>query len=286
MISEAEIRRLAAVAQVDPMVIDLDYSLGWCLAGLSSIHDFSNSLVFKGGTCLRKCYFNGYRFSEDLDFTAIKKIESDQLRTWVEQMGNWSADREGPDFAIEPIRVEIIDDDYGKESFQIRAYFRGPLVWSGSRRVIRVHVTRDEKFIQPPIQLHLMHSFSDEETLGSPILNCYSLLEILAEKLRAISGQRRFAISRDLYDIYNLIQSGVSISDVLPMVPVKFKVHEIDINAIDPIQFLARKPEFERDWQKRLSYLVSGQNAVTFENAWETSLDLLQTLKKWNNGSV
>jgi hypothetical protein len=33
MISEAEIRRLAAGSGVDPMVIDLDYSLGWFLAG-------------------------------------------------------------------------------------------------------------------------------------------------------------------------------------------------------------------------------------------------------------
>ncbi|CAN5145726.1 hypothetical protein BH20BAC1_BH20BAC1_03460 [soil metagenome] len=29
--------------------------------------------VFKGGTCLRKCYFPDYRFSEDLDFTLIDK---------------------------------------------------------------------------------------------------------------------------------------------------------------------------------------------------------------------
>ncbi|WP_353616855.1 nucleotidyl transferase AbiEii/AbiGii toxin family protein [Cytophaga sp. FL35] len=26
--------------------------------------------MFKGGTCLRKCYFPDYRFSEDLDFTS------------------------------------------------------------------------------------------------------------------------------------------------------------------------------------------------------------------------
>jgi predicted nucleotidyltransferase component of viral defense system len=27
--------------------------------------------VFKGGTCLRKCYYETFRFSEDLDFTII-----------------------------------------------------------------------------------------------------------------------------------------------------------------------------------------------------------------------
>ncbi len=30
-----------------------------------------SSWVFKGGTCLSKCYFETYRFSEDLDFTVI-----------------------------------------------------------------------------------------------------------------------------------------------------------------------------------------------------------------------
>ena len=34
MISEAELRRLAASAGVDLMVLDLDYVLGWFLAGL------------------------------------------------------------------------------------------------------------------------------------------------------------------------------------------------------------------------------------------------------------
>ena len=44
MIPEAEIRRLAAVARVDPMALDLDYSLGWFLAGLASVPDVSNRL--------------------------------------------------------------------------------------------------------------------------------------------------------------------------------------------------------------------------------------------------
>jgi hypothetical protein len=66
MISEAEIRRIAAAAKVDPMVIDLDYCLGWFLLGLQNTSASFEGLIFKGGTCLRKCYFSDYRFSEDL----------------------------------------------------------------------------------------------------------------------------------------------------------------------------------------------------------------------------
>ena len=280
MIPEAEIRRLAAVARVDPMVLDLDYSLGWFLAGLASIPEVSKRLVFKGGTCLRKCYFDGYRFSEDLDFTAVTLIQPGLLQAWMEQLGSWSTDRNGPNFAIEPIRVDVVEDEYGKESFQIRVYYRGPLVWGGSPRVIRVDVTRDEKLLLGPVERRLMHSFSDDGALGSPVINCYSLVEILAEKLRVIAGQRRFAVSRDLYDIYHLVHAGVSLEDVLPLVPVKFLARGVEIDTIDPAQFLERKPEFERDRQKRLSYLVTGQNAVSFDVAWQSAVDLLKALKQ------
>jgi predicted nucleotidyltransferase component of viral defense system len=279
MISEAEIRRLAAVARVDPMVIDLDYSLGWFLAGLASTPDLSNRLVFKGGTCLRKCYFEGYRFSEDLDFTATAAIRPEQLQAWIEQAGGWSAEQGGPDFFIEPVLIEVVEDEYGKESYQARIYYRGPLVWGGSPRVIRVDVTRDESLLLPPVERRLMHPFSDASTFGLLTIHCYPLVEILAEKLRAIAGQRRFAISRDLYDIYHLVQAGVALEAVLPLVPVKFKARGVSVAAIDPVQFLGRKPDFERDWQRRLSYLVSDPQVVSFEKAWQVSLELLQALK-------
>ena len=36
----------------------------------------SDSLVFKGGTALKKCYFDNYRFSEDLDFSGLEGTSS------------------------------------------------------------------------------------------------------------------------------------------------------------------------------------------------------------------
>ena len=143
-------------------------------------------------------------------------------------------------------------------------------------------VTRDEKLLLPPAERTLFHSFSDVGVLGSPVLNCYSLVEIMAEKLRAIAGQRRFAVSRDLYDICQLARAGVSLEDVSQVAPVKFAARGVDVNAIDPAQFLIRKPEFERDWQRRLSYLVSSHNEVSFDEAWQTSVDLLKMLAEWN----
>ena len=42
--------------------------LAWFLAGLGK-HPLRDRLAFKGGTALRRCWFKGYRFSEDMDFT-------------------------------------------------------------------------------------------------------------------------------------------------------------------------------------------------------------------------
>ena len=36
-----------------------------------------------GGTCLRKCYFPDYRFSEDLDFTATQWFGWEELEEAV-----------------------------------------------------------------------------------------------------------------------------------------------------------------------------------------------------------
>ena len=50
--------------------IERDYILSWVLAGTGVNEKLQKTLIFKGGTALKKCYFGEYRFSEDLDFTA------------------------------------------------------------------------------------------------------------------------------------------------------------------------------------------------------------------------
>ena len=50
-------------------VVEKDYVLGWLLWGIGSDSELGSTWIFKGGTCLKKCYIETYRFSEDLDFT-------------------------------------------------------------------------------------------------------------------------------------------------------------------------------------------------------------------------
>lgn len=69
MIDKSEIMEFSREFGLRANVIEKDYVLGWVLAGIFNHPAIGSSWIFKGGTCLEKCYFETYRFSEDLDFT-------------------------------------------------------------------------------------------------------------------------------------------------------------------------------------------------------------------------
>ena len=69
MIPRRELFDLRNDWQLDLGVIEKDYVLGWLLAAIANEPALVRTWIFKGGTCLRKCYYETYRFSEDLDFT-------------------------------------------------------------------------------------------------------------------------------------------------------------------------------------------------------------------------
>jgi predicted nucleotidyltransferase component of viral defense system len=77
MIDRAEILGLASDLGLQPRVVEKDYILGWVLAGIARDEELSRAWLFKGGTCLKKCFFETYRFSEDLDFTVIEPAQLD-----------------------------------------------------------------------------------------------------------------------------------------------------------------------------------------------------------------
>lgn len=71
MILQKEIIERSKEWKVPPDTVDKDYVLGHFLSVF--FETYKDDLIFKGGTCLRKCYIKNYRFSEDLDFTAREK---------------------------------------------------------------------------------------------------------------------------------------------------------------------------------------------------------------------
>ena len=64
--------------RIPEAILERDYCLAWFLVGLSRT-PLCKLLVFKGGTALKRCYFGGYRFSEDLGFSLVEKVSLEEI---------------------------------------------------------------------------------------------------------------------------------------------------------------------------------------------------------------
>lgn len=71
MIPRAALQTRAREWGLTEEVVEKDYVLGWLLWGIGSNPKLRDRWIFKGGTCLKKCFVETYRFSEDLDFTVL-----------------------------------------------------------------------------------------------------------------------------------------------------------------------------------------------------------------------
>ncbi|MCG8333668.1 MAG: nucleotidyl transferase AbiEii/AbiGii toxin family protein [Proteobacteria bacterium] len=77
MIEKNEVLKIAKNLNLRPDTVEKDYVLGWMLFGISA-HPTTNTWAFKGGTSLKKCFFETFRFSEDLDFTVKENAHLDE----------------------------------------------------------------------------------------------------------------------------------------------------------------------------------------------------------------
>jgi len=278
VIAEAEIRRLAAAWAVDPMIIDLDYVLG-CFLSQWYRDAAAQSLRFKGGTCLRKMYYGDYRFSEDLDFTAEERISLEELRALIGRTIQQMQDVFGLDLSERIPRIETLNDEYGKESYQARLYYRGPLRWRGNPRAIRLDISHDEYLGLPAVARDIIHPYSDQVLVTGVKTPCYDLAEMLSEKLRALSGQLRYAIARDLYDVFHLVVRGsLGVADVISILPGKFSVKGLNVEGIDIGYVENRREEFEHDWNRNLRHLLPTSEETSFEEAWQMLLEFTRQI--------
>ena len=86
MIKPGEIQKKANQVGVRDQQIEKDYILSWILWGVANHEQLSKILIFKGGTVLKKVYFEDYRFSEDLDFTLLNnEITNEQIFDWFKE---------------------------------------------------------------------------------------------------------------------------------------------------------------------------------------------------------
>jgi len=68
VIAQSRFTQIADAHEVDAKTVERDYVLTHAVAAISR-HATAAGLIFKGGTALRLCYFEDYRYSADLDFS-------------------------------------------------------------------------------------------------------------------------------------------------------------------------------------------------------------------------
>ena len=252
-------------AHLPQHITEVDYALGHILASIYQDPDLRESLVFKGGTALRKAYFHDYRFSLDLDFTAIAgtlsggKLES-ALRKVIARTQE-KLQECGPFSLFIQRHLEKQLHPGGQEAFD--AYIQFP--WHPMPLCkIKLEITYDEPIVTRSLQLPLIHGY--EENLDV-FLYCYSLEEILVEKLRGLrQAQKKIeergwgARARDYYDIWQiLLRRGQSLNQkALPvMLQRKCQVRGVEFMRIEDGFAPGLLVAVEQSWQYELSEVVA-----------------------------
>lgn len=194
MIKPGEIQKKAMIVGVRDQQIEKDYILSWILFGISMHVYLSKTLVFKGGTVLKKVYFDDYRFSEDLDFTLLNtEISNEKIFLYFKQVFEFIIDEAN-------IPLEIIDNNEHEDGgINFYVNYIGPLGGQGNNKKVKVDISRNEQLVFQPIMNDVFIDYSD---LNNHELLCYTLEEVLVEKMRSVMQRMQ---ARDLYDIWYLL---------------------------------------------------------------------------------
>ncbi|MHC1702274.1 MAG: nucleotidyl transferase AbiEii/AbiGii toxin family protein [Tenuifilaceae bacterium] len=258
MILQKEIASIALQSKVAKSTVDKDWALGHFLDAIFSIPELREKLIFKGGTCLKKSYIPDYRFSEDLDFTSTDK-NFKLTRKHLTEITKLLTER------VEmPTHIESLKDIMYKDSlagYEAIIKFWGsdhprnetpppPQRWQTK---IKIEIILYELLIFPTTFKDISHGYTDKLTENSRQINCYSINEVLAEKMRSLI-QRSYSAPRDFYDIWYLSK------------------HFKDLDYSPIINAFHKKMIFKGYKFIGIEQLINPENEKSLRSAWVNSL--------------
>ena len=164
--------------RIPEAVIERDYVLAWFLTGLAG-HPLREVLAFKGGTALRRCWFEDYRFSEDLDFTLTRPITLEKILAGLSEIFATVAADSGLRIAFDR------EDRHGHQNshtFYLR--YQGPLPAAND---VKVDITINEVLCFPLQDRPIQRTYDSFDDLPEgPTVKVYAIEEIAVEKLLAL----------------------------------------------------------------------------------------------------
>ena len=268
MIPQRELARLRAEWTLDQGVIEKDYILGWLLAGIAQHEALKRTWVFKGGTRLRKCYYETFRFSEDLDFTIVDggPEEPDDLRQIFSEIAKWVQEESGIDLILDDKSFQRKKNKRGHPTTQGRIAYRGPN-GSPSMPKVKLDLTSDEILVHRPVLRPIGHPYSDSLPVRG--VASYSIVELFGEKLRALVERCR---PRDLYDVVHMHRHPDLIGQagaVRRMLERKCAYAGIEVPTAATIKSSPFRAEIENEWDNMLGHQLP-KPLPPFERFWAT----------------
>lgn len=275
MIEKNEVIRIAKNENVRADTVEKDYVLGWMLNGISQANEISD-WIFKGGTSLKKCFFETFRFSEDLDFTLKHNSPLDSgllIKIFTDLTERLSEDV-GIAFFPDRFTFDVMDKIDGTCSAQGRIHYRGPLNRSNSTATIKLDLTTDEVVVLEPERRPVIHNYTDAPEGGIHV-NCYAFEEVVAEKIRALAERIR---PRDLYDVIHFFRNRKLIKNpqlVYEVLAKKCAFKNIGIPTFQTIEQHEKLDELAPQWENMLGHQLP--SLPPLESFW----DQLQPFFLW-----
>jgi len=255
MIPRQELLDLGTDFGLAPNVVEKDYALGWLLAGFGEHPDTRDAWLFKGGTCLKKCFFETYRFSEDLDFTLLNAEHLDKafLEKLFQEVADWVYEQTGLVMPPEARKVDVYTNSRGGKSVEGRIGYRGPLGRAGDAPRIKLDLTEDERVVLAAVRRQVHHPYGDCPAEGIEVTT-YAFEEMFAEKVRALAERLR---PRDLYDVVHLHRQRELEPDrgqVIATLKEKCEFKGIPVPTLQSIQTSPLVGELQTAWEQMLGH--------------------------------
>ncbi len=254
-------------------LVDQEILIHRMLRELTANPVFNGKYLFKGGSCLVKCYYGYYRFSVDLDFTwkdqghfeVVGGELQRRLKEAISELGGL---------------LEIIAGQLGLEFKNVLSN-RRHFEFGGSKRIVTFKLWRGTQFVKvqvnfveallfPPKRRYVKTLledidlkpdeaayFRDQLSYYAPFeVESYDEREILCEKVRAILTRRAQKL-RDFYDLYMLHQNGFDLQ-----------------GHVDDIEKKVRAAMYYRKYRENLNANIKGfkLDDEVLENPFERGL--------------
>lgn len=243
MIKAKEVSSIATKAHVNDLQIEKDYVISWLLWGIAHTPYLKEALLFRGGSLLKKAYFPTYRFAEELEFTCRESYDEIKIKAAFSELLISVQKKSGLTLTLRG------DTKESSTHYNFGVAFSGLLGGITSTKIIRIDISKNELVYFPVSEKEIVLPYSAlvNEKIS---LSCYSIDEIVAEKMRSLLERSE---SADVYDVWYLLEmDGYAIEDCIFGFQEKTKFRKID-HRILKTAVEKKVQEFAKHWRDDLA---------------------------------